>query len=117
MSRSALSRGEIVLTRFPFTDLTGFSLRPALVVSAGMIGRDIILAAISSIVRKSLSPTDCVVETTHGEFKQTGLRTSSVIRLHKLVTVEQKVIVRRLGRVGPQLSAEVDKLLRVALGL
>lgn len=81
------------------------------------MGRDIIVAAISSIVRQDLAPTDCLVETTNPEFASTGLRVTSVLRLHKLATVEQRVIVRRLGRVGPQLSAEVDKLLRVALGL
>ena len=30
-----LSRGDVVLTRFPFTDLMGSSLRPAVVVSQG----------------------------------------------------------------------------------
>jgi hypothetical protein len=29
---STLARGEVVLTRFPFTDLTGAALRPAVVV-------------------------------------------------------------------------------------
>ena len=31
MPAPALSRGDVVLTQFPFTDLTGTSLRPALV--------------------------------------------------------------------------------------
>ena len=45
-----LSRGDVVLTRFPFTDLTGASPRPAVVVSAGEIGQDVVLAGISSVV-------------------------------------------------------------------
>jgi PemK-like, MazF-like toxin of type II toxin-antitoxin system len=83
-----LSRGDVVLARFPFTDLTGSSLRPALVISAGPIGHDIIIAAISSVVRGNLAATDFLVETTHPEFNQTGLRLASVIRLHKLALSE-----------------------------
>ena len=117
MPAPTLSRGDVVLTRFPFTDLTGASLRPALVVSPGQIGEDVVLVAISSIVRGSWVPTDYVVGTNHPEFPLTGLRVTSVLRLHKLVTVERAVIVRRLGRIGLQLQAEVDRPLPTVLGL
>jgi mRNA-degrading endonuclease toxin of MazEF toxin-antitoxin module len=114
---STLARGDVVLTRFPFTDLTGASLRPALVVSQGQIGQDIVLVAISSVVRGAVAPTDHTVETSHPEFALTGLRVTSVIRTHKLAAVERLVIVRRLGHIGPQLQAEIDRLLHVVLGL
>lgn len=117
MTSEILSRGDVVLTRFPFTDLSGASLRPALVVSRGQIGQDIVLAGISSVVRGALAPTDCTVEMEHSEFPLTGLRVTSVIRTHKLATVERSVIVRRLGRLGPQLQAEVDGLLLTVFGL
>ena len=113
----SFSRGQVVLTPFPFTDLTGSALRPALVVSQGLIKQDLILAGISSVVRGAAAPTDYLVETSHPEFPLTGLRVRSVIRLHKLVTVESNLIVRSLGRIGPQLQTEADKLLRVVLGL
>ena len=75
------------------------------------------LAAISSVVRGTLAFTDYTVETTHPEFVLTGLRVTSVIRMHRLAAVERSVIVRRLRRLGPQLQAEVDRLLRMVLGL
>jgi mRNA interferase MazF len=112
-----LARGDVVLTRFPFTDLTGAALRPAVVVPQGQIGQDIVLMAISSVVRGARVPTDYTVEPTHPEFALTGLRVTSVFRMHKLAAVERSVIVRRLGRLGPQLQAEVDRLLRVVVGL
>jgi len=117
MPAPALSRGDVVLTQFPFTDLTGTSLRPALVVSPGQIGEDVVLVAISSVVRGSRVPADYTVDTSHPEFPLTGLRVTSVLRLYKLATVERVVIVRRLGRIGPQLQAEVDRLLPTVLGL
>lgn len=117
MTPLTLARGDVVLTRFPFTDLTGVARRPAVVVSQGHIGQDVVLAAIPSVVRGTLAPTDYTVPTTHPEFSLTGLRLTSVIRTHKLAAVERSVIMRRLGRLGPQLQAEVDKLLSVVLGL
>jgi mRNA interferase MazF len=107
----SLSRGDIVLTRFPVTDLANASLRPALVVSPGQISQDIMLVGISSVVRGALAPTDYTVDATHPEFPLTGLRMTSVLRLHKLATAERSIIVRRLGRVGPQLYAAVERLL------
>jgi len=112
-----LARGDVVLTRFPFTDLSGSAVRPALVVSAGQIGQDMILAGISSVIRGSAIATDIVVDVAHPEFKVTGLRVASVLRLHKLAAVEVAVVQRRLGRIGPQLQAEVDRILRQVLGL
>jgi len=117
MPAPTLSRGDVVLTRFPFTDLTGASLRPALVVSPGQIGEDVVLVAISSVVRGARVSPDYLVDIGHPEFPLTGLRVTSVLRLHKLATVERAVIVRRLGRIGPQVQAEVDRLLPTVLGL
>lgn len=111
------SRGDILLTQFPFTDLTGTSVRPCLVVSPGLIGQDLIVAGISSVVRGGTIATDVVVEDSHPEFAQAGLRVRSVIRLHKLACIEQSVIRRLLGSIGPQLQADVDQRLKIALGL
>jgi mRNA interferase MazF len=112
-----LARGDVVLTQFPFTDVSGAAVRPALVISPGLIGQDLVVAAFSSVVRGPVAPTDFKIDTTHPEFALTGLRVVSVIRMHKLATVEQSVIVRRLGRIGPLLQAEVETRLRTVLGL
>ena len=58
-----------------------------------------------------------LIDRSHAEFKQTGLRVASVIRLHKPATVENRILVRRLGQIGPQLQAEVDVSLRKVLAL
>lgn len=112
-----LERGDAVLTRFPFTGLTGASVRPGLIVSQGPVGEDVVLIAVSSVIRGARAPSDYILSMTHPEFGLTGLRLESVFRTHKLVAVERSVIVRRLGRVGLQLQAEVDLRLRAVLGL
>ena len=111
------SRGDVLLTKFPFTDLSGSSLRPCLVVSPGSIGQDLIVAGISSVVRGGVIATDILVDLSHAEFSNTGLRVASVMRLHKLAAIEQSVIIRRLGSIGPRLQTLVDRCLRTALGL
>ena len=115
--KERLTRGAIVLTRFPFTDLSGTAVRPALVVSAGTIGQDVVLAGISSVLRGGTIATDLVVDSTHPEFRQTRLPVPLVMRLHKLATVELTVIVRRLGRIGRRLQDEVDRVLRTVIGV
>ena len=95
MKQSKLMRGDIALTKFPFTDLTGASLRPALIVSQQQWGQDIVLVAISSVIRGSFASTDYTITETHPEFILTGLRVASVFRMHKLATVEHSVITRR----------------------
>jgi len=112
-----LQRGDVVLTQFPFTDLSGSRVRPAVVVSQGEIGDDVVLAGISSVIRGSASTTDYRVGTVHPEFGLTGLRVESVLRMHKLACVERRVIIRRLGRLGPRLQTEADRLLRQVVGL
>ena len=113
----AFARGDVILTRFLFTDLSGSAVRPALVISQGAISQDLVLVGISSVVRGTAAGSDVTVPTTHPEFALTGPRVTSVIRVHKLAAVEQAVVVRRLGRTGPLLQAEVDRLLRSVLGL
>jgi len=118
LSNIKLLHADIVLTKFPFTDLSSFSVRPALVVSNGLIGEDVILIAISSVVRGIiLASTDFILPTTHPDFSSTGLKVSSVLRTHKLFTVHHSVIVRRLGLISPNIQLEVDKLLRLVLVL
>ena len=112
---SRFGRGDVVLAPFPFSDLSGSKVRPALVVSSGTIGNDVILVAISSIVRASLVASDFLLETTHSDFPATGLKVRSVFRAHNLTTIEASLILRRLGRINASLQREIDDRLRIVL--
>lgn len=114
---ASLEFGDVVLTRFPYTDLTGWAIRPAVVVSQGEIGEDVILAAISSVIRGPHIPTDYLLATDHPGFPATGLRVASALGLHEVAVVERSLVMRRLGRLSTQLQAEVRHRLRVLFGL
>lgn len=117
MTSHPLQRGNIVLVPFPFTDLSGQKVRPAVIISPNPIGQDILLAFISSVIPISLEPTDYVLPVTHPAFSSTGLHARSVFRMSKLITLHRSIIQRRLGHVTPELQRTLDALLRRAVGL
>ena len=84
--------GSIVLTRFPFTDLSGDKRRPALVVSRDNDRRpDLVVCFVTSIPRAG--PDMAPLAATAG----TGLKVPSVVRFDKLATLDRSVIAGRLG--------------------
>jgi mRNA interferase MazF len=88
--------GTIVLTDFPFTDLSSVKRRPALVISTDNTRRlDIIVAYITSISRNQ--PDAAPMEPTLGN----GLKVSSLVRFDKVATIDKSIIVGRLGAADP----------------
>ena len=113
-----MKRGTVVLAPFPFTDLSGQKVRPAVVVSrSDRSGRDVMLAFITSHRGHPLSATDLLIEDTHPDFAGTGLKTKSVIKLNKLVTVESAILLGELGELSASLLQQIDAKLRHALEL
>ena len=113
----ALARGDIALVPFPFTDLTARKVRPAVIVSPDPQRLDVVVAFLSSVIPPELVETDWVLPITHSEFTLTGLKTTSVFRMGKLLTLHRSLIMRKLGRVGPTIQRELDARLRRAVGL
>ncbi|MBF0532232.1 MAG: type II toxin-antitoxin system PemK/MazF family toxin [Candidatus Omnitrophica bacterium] len=113
----SIRRGDIVLVPFPFTDLTSVKVRPALIVSDDPQNQDVIIAFISSVVPAKLKKTEYLLNVNDPDFFTTGLKTVSVIKMNKLLTISSALILRRLGRVNPELQQELNKLLKLALGL
>lgn len=95
--------GDVVLVRFPQTDLETGKLRPALVVALSP-GRhsDALLAMITSRVYQSIPGFDEMIELTDKDFVDTGLKTRSVVRLSRLASVEVSVINAKLGEVSDE---------------
>lgn len=80
---------------FPFSDLSGSKLRPALVLS-DLSGDDIILCQITS----QMSPKDVhaiALETSN--FKSGALKVSSNIRPNRIFTADKNIIQKSIGVV------------------
>ena len=88
--------GTIVLTDFPFTDLSASKRRPALVVSTDNDRRtDVVVAYITSAPRTD--PDAAPITPT----LENGLKVSSLVRFDKLATVSKEIIIGRLGTADP----------------
>jgi mRNA interferase MazF len=114
-----MNRGTIVLTPFPFTDLGGSKVRPAIVVSSGKRkGDDIILAFISSVIdEKNIQETDLLIRENDSNFIETGLKVKSLIKLDKLATVHKRIILGELGNLDKDVLVNVDIRLKKVFDL
>lgn len=113
-----MTKGTIVLTPFPFTDLSAIKRRPAVIVSSSeKTGDDVVVAFISSKTTEPIKETDYVLNTNHPDFMGTGLKKNSVFKMDKLITIEKRIIVGEIGRVSNVILRELDKRLRLTFGL
>ncbi len=92
--------GEVVLLPFPFTDLTTTKQRPAVIISADEFNarqRDIIVLAITSQIPTMTNPEDLLLDLE--EQRAAGLPKPSVVKCGKLLTIDQRLIRKVLGRL------------------
>jgi mRNA interferase MazF len=114
----ALKRsGQIVLFRFPQTDLVIGKLRPALLLAPLPTGQnDWLVCMVSSQLFQSTPGIDEIIETTDEDFIQTGLKTSSVIRLTRLTVVEESVLRGTIGEISRHRLLDLKKRLADWIG-
>ena len=107
--------GEIHLGRFPFGDIAGMKLRPVLALSAPIgAAHEVLVAYISSVMPSELLPTDILLDPASDRDRVTNLKTSSVLRLHKLATLHGSSLIRRLGELSPDTTRVVSARLRAS---
>ena len=111
-----LKINEIWLVSFPFSDLAGNKLRPALVIA---IHREeaIILGIFSKIPNENLRETWVLVSDQGDKFKENGLKKSSLIRADKIATVNEVVFQRKLVILSSELTEQVNLALIKSLNL
>ncbi|MBM2810772.1 MAG: PemK family protein [Chloroflexi bacterium] len=106
------SRGDIVLARFPFTDQRGATLRPVLVL-AEIPGRyaDFLVVFISSRLSQAMGDLDVILDAAHPAFPGSGLRVPSVVRIAKVASISEQLIVGRLGGLDQTILDEITRRL------
>ncbi len=112
-----VSKGDIILVPFPFTDLSQTKLRPAVVLWADGKGQDVTLCFISSQKVETLAANEFAIAANDPQFSMTGLKTTSKVRVTRIVTLERRMLRRRLGKLSDQLIKHLDQLLRQAFQL
>jgi len=113
-----MTRGKVVLIPFPFDDLSASKVRPAVCLTEPTsLHRHIILAFITSKAPDELLDSDVVLSQQHPDFTATGLRVSSTLRLHRLLTLTTSLIQRELGQLPNVMQNDVDEKIRTLFGL
>jgi mRNA interferase MazF len=113
----SVSRGEVVLVDYPFSDRTGSKVRPALVVQNDTLNHridDTILAAVSRSTHR-VSPTHVSIDIATPDGAATGLRQNSTIQCENLLTYDQRLIIATIGRLSTSAIQQVNDCLRRAL--
>ncbi len=87
-----LSKGDIVLISFPFTNLNGEKLRPAVILIDS--NYDVTVCFVSSQL-KSVEKTDIILKTN----TKNGLKKDSFIKTSKIATLDKTLIKGQLGKL------------------
>ena len=109
---------KIVRVDFPLLDKPGkVKNRPALCLTppSGKYNL-VIIAPITSKVAASIA-NDVVLDVSDAQFTSTGLSKSSVIQLHKMVSVAEKRLQGEVGSLTPLLDDAVRNKLRALFQL
>jgi mRNA interferase MazF len=113
----ALNKGDVVLVQFPFSDLNQTKLRPALVLAASASIDEITLCFISSQNIQSLSSDEFAIVKSDDDFAQTGLKIDSKVRVTRIITLESKLILRKIGKLSKRQIDTLDRTLIKAFDL
>lgn len=107
-----MKKGDIVLVRFPFTDLSSDKLRPAVVLAVGQ--DDICLAFITTHLEQE-ERFDVLIA--GSKAIGAGLKRDSLVKVGKLATLSRRILVGRLGSLSQDVLQQVDVGLRSVLQL
>lgn len=95
-------KGDVVVTPFPFSDLSDAKKRPALVV-ASLTGDDVILCQIAS---KSVTDS-YTIPISGADFTTGGLRLDNNIRPNPIFTGDSNIFLYRAGVLAPNKIQQV----------
>jgi mRNA interferase MazF len=105
-----MAKGDIVLIPFPFTDLTGSKLRPAVILVDASL--DLTVCFITTQI-KWAEPTDIGLQ----PLAANGIKKPSLIRISKIATIDRKLAVGKIGALDKIQLNELDSKLKILLQL
>lgn len=103
-------KGDIVLISFPFTNLSGGKLRPAVVLIEADL--DLIVCFVTSQINWQ-GTTDILLSPT----ALNGLKKQSLIRTAKIATINKSLAKGLLGRLSSDNLTDLDNKLRMLFQL
>ena len=91
--------GQIVLTPFPYTDLSAAKLRPVLMLRPASRFDDWLVCMVSSRIELAEAGLDEVLLITDPDFVASGLKAPSVMRLSRLAVLGGSLLAGSIGAI------------------
>lgn len=101
-------KGDVVVLNFPFSDLSSYKKRPALVVSK-LKGDDLILCQITT---KQSRNDEYAIDLINNDFEEGRLPLESIIRSNVIFTGDKELILKKSGRVSDKKLEEVRQKIK-----
>jgi mRNA interferase MazF len=105
------SKNEVVLVRYPFSDLTSAKVRPAVVINAPHVSQDVLITPLTSRTSDLLAGEFVLTE-----WGQAGLNVASAVK-RGVFTIQELLVVKRVGTLEATDAANLEKSLRGWLDL
>jgi mRNA interferase MazF len=116
-----ISRGDVVIARFPYVGGTGSKVRPAVVIQCDRLNNQIdntLLAMITGNTRLAGNePTQFLIDPSTPEGASSGLSYVSAAKCENIATVPQSDIVQKTGHLSDVLAQKLAHCLKAALDL
>lgn len=107
----SLLKNDVILVRYPFSDLSAAKVRPAIVVSAAHPSQDIFIVPLTSRT-EGLQPGEFVLAGWAG----VGLNVPSAAK-RGLYTIHSRLVLKRLGQLLWPDAERLEQSLRDWLGV
>ena len=101
------SKTEVVLVRYPFSDLTSSKVRPAVVINAPHISQDLFVVALTSKTSGLL-----VGEFVLNDWKKAGLNVETAVK-RGIFTIKETLVRKRVGKLEEADAKQLENSLRV----
>ena len=93
--------GQIVLFKFPQTNLVMGEFRPALLIKPIPNNyHDWLTCMISGKTGQAIIGLDTIITVNEPDFLQTGLKSESIIRLSRLAVISESIILGTIGNIS-----------------
>ncbi len=97
------SQRDIVLIPFPYSDLTGSKNRPALIISNSLLNKT--EDKICCLVTSNFHKDNILIE--RGSFEEGKLPFKSWIKPHRIFTINNRIVKKRLCKVNKNFHQKV----------
>jgi len=105
------SKHDVILVRYPFSDLSNSKVRPAVVVSTSHPSQDILITPLTSKTSSLI-----IGEFVLSEWAAAGLNVETTVK-RGVYTVHESLVIKVIGQIAKVDADQLEQSLRDWLGL